>query len=186
MNPDRLFLHKCDRLARLLQSRVEAEHLDIAGIIRQLLLDKHSLVDTVNRSGLTIEFEIGSLPPLDRSETGEVWMQVLADAIDPYHRSGERKPNLVTITRNAFARHPIAELKGEKITIKDVVKYAANIAGGVHHDPRTTHDYKVVEALSELSTIEGMPSTTKQLNPLARVVMRGLRPLVAEVRSRLA
>lgn len=183
MNPNALFLHRYDRLASLIGSAKEADHLDMAALMRQLLLDKHSLADTVNKNSIKLQFEIGFLTD-PRPDLPQPIMEFLIDAIDPYCISGEREKDTVTLSRDELPKHAIARVQGTPITIKDLVKYASNVAGGVHHDPRNTHDYKVIAAINARMKFNGISFLTRQLKPIAKVVLRGLDPLVMEVKSR--
>ena len=65
MNPEPLFIQRCDQIVQLLNSVKEVELLDLGARLRQLIVDQHSLVGTVNSGKIKIRFRVNpiSLPP---------------------------------------------------------------------------------------------------------------------------
>jgi hypothetical protein len=109
---------------------------------------------------------------------------LIDDGIDPEAlppQSPARKA-AVTLNRDQFLSHVIMRLNGANISISDAIRYAANVAGGVHHDPR-----KKKELLAEFSNrfgYGGFPLGIRQLKAIARVALRGLQPLIEDVTMR--
>ena len=53
MRAEPLFLRRCEQVANFLQSQSEVDLLDIARILRQIMMDNHSLMDTANINRMT-------------------------------------------------------------------------------------------------------------------------------------
>lgn len=167
-------------MALLLKSNEEIELLDLSGILLQLLLDKKSVVDTVNINRLKLEFHVGTwrIPPHPRTI-----FQTLEDGIDP-ETSRPGGPTM-KLSRAKFLNHPVTYVEGgHYILVKDVIKYAANVAGGKHHDPKPRPEYYIIDALSQRVTGFGMPLGIHQLKSIARVTLRSFQPLVEDVEKR--
>jgi hypothetical protein len=66
--------------------------------------------------------------------------------------------------------------------VGDIIKYAANVAGGVHQAtpserPTLMHMYAAQVSMG------GLPGAIRQLQAIARVALRGLRPLIEAVEN---
>ena len=180
MKPTVLFLERYRQLSVAAEATTEISLLDLGAILRQLLADKHSLVDTANTGRLPLAFVVGEYDPFWRSIPGipEPTLYSLEDGIDP-----EDIPNPVRVilTKDGFLAHQIAMSHGNAITIKDLIKYAANVAGGVHHDPSPKVEYQAVHAASEVFMIGGLPFGIRPLRAIARVTLRALKPLADSI-----
>jgi hypothetical protein len=86
------------------------------------------------------------------------------------------------LTRDEFLAHVLVNDHGNKITIRDVIDHAANIGGGVHHDPRpkTTAIAKVDSKVM----VKGFPIGVYYLRVIAKVALRGLQPIIDDVQKR--
>lgn len=181
MDAERLLLARCKQLAVLVQSNDEVELLDMASLIRQLLFDQHSLTDSVNkgRNKVNLMFHVGdfSYPP-DQYVT----LMSLEDGIDPHTRR-PGSPSL-SLSRKRFQNHVIAHGAGQQLTIMEAIKFAANVAGGRHHDPYPKDKDKIIASLSKQHRIGGLPFGVRLQKAIARVVLRALDPLIQDVQSR--
>ena len=109
MIPNRLFLERCDQMAILLESHKQIELLDLSAILRQLLFDKKSLVDTVNTESIKLEFRVGSWgepPPI------KLTMDSLQDGLDP--ESDPANIEVLTLSRDEFAKYPVTYYEGHQ------------------------------------------------------------------------
>jgi hypothetical protein len=132
MNADRLFLERFRQLAELEQSPNEIDLLDIGAILRQLLADSHSLVGTVNAaSKLKLVFRVSDFSYAPDEFTA---LLVLEDGLD-LEASFPGKPTR-ELKLDQFLRHVVIHTPGAQHAILDVIRTAANVSGGVHHDPK--------------------------------------------------
>lgn len=175
-----LFLERCDQVAILLESHKEIELLDLSALLRQLLFDEKSLVDTVNTRPIRLEFRVGAWPPMFDPLPTHVSLE---DELDP-----ETGPpgisTAITLSRAEFARYPVTYFDGLSISVKDVIRYASNVAGGVHHDPSPRPEFRIMHALSQQIGWGGLPLGIRQLKAIGRVTLRALYPLIDDVKKR--
>jgi hypothetical protein len=179
MRPEHLFLERCEQMAILLQSHKQIELLDLSGILRQLIADKHSLMDTVNTNNLSIRFHVGKFRnPPDQFTV----LQSLEDGLDPQIRA----PNAPSthLSKDDFLAHAVIYFKGTPITVRDLIRYMTNVAGGVHHDPKPNAEYEVMKLLTQQISIGGLPLGVRQLQSVARVTWRAMGPLIEDIRKR--
>lgn len=183
MESERLFLARCQRLAILSASFERADMLDIAAILRQLFVDRHSLVDQVNANSLKLTFAVGAWPPL-LINVPPPTLIVLHDVLDPSNMSFPSRP-IFHLNRSEFYSYPLAYYETEPITVKHVIRYAANVLGGVHIDPSPSKKYALIHALSKRYGSGGLPLGVLQLKVVARMALTALAPLIEDVKARL-
>jgi hypothetical protein len=73
--------------------------------------------------------------------------------------------------------------KGKEHTVKDVIRFGANVAGAVHHDPKPRDDYKEIQAFSAMFGVGGLPAGIRQLMAISRVTLKALRPLLEAIKK---
>jgi hypothetical protein len=74
-------------------------------------------------------------------------------------------------------------VNGEAVTVRDLIDQLANIEGAVHQTaPRERREVFLREAARNLF-IGGLPAGIRQMQAIARVVLRGLAPLRDAVRN---
>ena len=128
MNTEQLFVRTIQDLDEKLRSTDEYESLMISGLLRKLLLDESPLVNQVNRKiGLKIKFNVNDCD-LSASEFGST-LHSIAGILNP-DPGLNNNPIEVTITK--LLAFPIIMYEGNKFTIKDIVKNAANVQGAIH------------------------------------------------------
>lgn len=200
MHPDYLFLRRCEQIVKLARRHDdEIAMLDIAGILRQFFLDAHPLVNTVKReTKLKLRFisnrddydeehapqpSSDGYPPI---RLAHPTFSVTMGAIDAV-ASNLPQARRATFNIDQFLRHAVARINGAPITVRMLIKLAANINGGVHYDANPTdpdmavfgtfgrdqeHDDRIISLFSA------------QIVPIANVFLRGLAPLIALVKQR--
>ncbi|HWM47047.1 MAG TPA: hypothetical protein VNR11_09055 [Xanthobacteraceae bacterium] len=180
MTPEALFLERSDQLATLIDSNKEIELLDLAGNLRQLLADKHALVDTVNTSNIRLHFHVGKF----RNEPDQFTvLQSLEDGLDPQARSPHAPST--HLSKEQFLAHPVTYFRGEVISVRNLIRYMSNVAGGVHYDPQPRPEYGTMAMLTGRISMVGLPLGVAQLRAVGRVTWRGLGPLIEDVRKRV-
>ncbi|MBA3246146.1 MAG: hypothetical protein H0T61_13360 [Actinobacteria bacterium] len=69
------------------------------------------------------------------------------------------------------------------VTVKDAVRFLCHVAGGVHHGmPKNAHEEKIDE-FCRTYQIQELPSVHASIFAVARIVVRGLEPLEAQIRQ---
>jgi hypothetical protein len=86
-----------------------------------------------------------------------------------------------SVTRDEFFKTVVMMYHGQEFTVRDVILFEANIAGGVHiGDPRNKAEEKLAILNSWVKSAEGR-ITLRQLKSIARVVLVALKPLRDQV-----
>ncbi len=180
MNPELLFLRRCEQAAILVRSEDEAELLDLAGLLRQMLLDKFKLMDGANKSGIKPTFHVGvsHFGSPDPYEDKTFW--TILQGLDPETRP-PGSPS-AEMTRDQFLAHVVINHFGDKITIKDIIKRAAEEEGGVYYDPRQKSS--AISKVNKIVLVKGFPIGTYHLKAITRVMLRGLQPIIDDARKR--
>jgi hypothetical protein len=175
-----LFLRRVDQIALIAASdtRDLVKLLDLAALLRKVLFDDKSLADTVNINRVPLRFRVRALQPNIPGFGARFLYGV--DVIEP--TEGE----VVELTRAQFGQHLIGRLPSGEVTIKDIVRYAANVAGGVHFDPQPKAKYATARQLYDAITGDDIPMSLLVLVPIGRAALRGLQPLYEDVRRRVA
>jgi hypothetical protein len=176
MTPDELFIRSLDDLHLSINSGDEYEVLRASGIIRQLFLDDHPLVNQVNRNyKLKLQFSViqPSIPAIDGIPEPDVWCAV--DSIDP-RRSPQLSPS-TDLNRDLFLGLLIGRVEGEDYSVKDIIRFAANVAGGIHSgSPKSAKD-EALGKIKKLYIFSELSVLLQHLRSIGRIILETLRPL---------
>jgi hypothetical protein len=177
MDAEPLFLARCKQIELGMQSTNEIELLDLSAHLRQLLIDDTSPLHTVNRQRrLKLEFVVSEFTQAPDSHTA---IQSLEDGVDPEtRRPGAPRKKL---SLGSFLDHTVLYLRGQPRSVGDIIKYAAHVAGGVHHAATPSEKQALMFSYASQVSIGGLPGALRQLQAIARVALRGLRPLIEAV-----
>jgi len=181
MDIDELFLERCRQIEVLMSSNNEIDLLDLAAVLRQLFLDDHPLVHKANeKERLKLRFRVGQF----RNEPDEYTLvQSLEDGVDPETRPPGSPSKEVNF--DGFINHKVLFVKGQRHSIRDVIKHASDVAGGVHRsDPKERQ--RLIAEFSAVFGIGGLPGAIRQLQAIGRVALRGLRPLIVAIEENRA
>ena len=185
MTPELLFLYCLGELDRYVRPRRSPyDYLQIARILRQLLLDRPGPADEVNRHHrIPWEFRV-NLARLSKSERRHAWISVRMDGIDPDTFS-IGKANIATLGRDQFLSVEVMSLEGVSITVKDLIRHCANQKGAVHSQrPRTDKD-KVLDRVGNALKFGDIDAATRALVPIGILTLKAIRPLATRVRNEL-
>jgi hypothetical protein len=174
MEANRLFLERCRQIETLAQSNAEIDLLDLAARLRQVFLDGDSLVHQVNREHhLKLAFVVGQFRS---TPDAHVTIASLEDGLDP----DTRPPGLPSkeVNLDGFMGHVVLYLKGHAHSVRDIIKHASDAAGGVHRTDSPREQHKKIAEFSAGCGIGGLPAAIGQLKVIARVALKGLRPLI--------
>lgn len=157
-----------------MQSHCEIDLLDLAAILRQLLLDDYPLIHKVNANHhLKLSFHVGTF----RNQPDEnVMLQSLEDGLDPETRPSGSPSKHVDF--DGFIKHQILFIKGTGHSVRDVIKLGSDVAGGVHQTQNPKDRQRLIAEYSVRIGIGGLPGAIRQLKAIARVALKGLRPLI--------
>lgn len=130
MNHSRLFEELLIELQALINSPHEYDLIKSSRVLRQLLIDGDALIHLVNQDLRAAPRFVVQIYPKEAAED-------FSPAIHPTGESGER----VELRLQEFLKHSLGADGEEKITVRDVIKYAATVLGGVHFkaEEKTKH-----------------------------------------------
>lgn len=189
MEADTLFLNRYKEMEKLSEQIEGYELVKLAAILRQLFCDEHPLVHLVNTNRLRLTFEVTADEPI-RKGALKPSFTLKPDGINPYHHENTDRllyPRAI-VSLNGFLDYVLVEdfVKNQKTTVRTVIGYTANVQGGVHFSPKPRLGYKFIHGMSGSLLSPSGPVTTYMLRSIAKVAVRGLRPLVEDVRRREA
>jgi hypothetical protein len=180
MDANSLFSERCKQIEIAMKSSREVELLDLSARLRQLLVDgSETLVHQANRDHrLKLRFSVG----LFRQEPDQyVVHQSLEDGVDPQTRAPGTPSKEVNF--DGFLGHTVLYIRGKPHTVRDVIKHASDVAGGVHLSNNLEDRQRVIAAYSKSVMLGGLPGAIRMLQAIARVTLRGLRPLIEAIEN---
>jgi len=143
--------------------------------LRLLLLD--DLLHKANeRHKLKIQFRVavpGDMPPIDFNK---FWHNIAP------HDLPEQQ--LGNINLDQFLKLRVFESRNDSVTVKDVIRAAANADGGVHLDTSKHTQEKLVLALDKEAMRFGQAASRHMLKDICSVVVASSVPLVEHIQRR--
>lgn len=181
MDLERLLIRSLDDLHRSINSKDEYEVLRAAAIIRQLFLDgDKSLFVKVNRKyRRKLAFEVVDQKPPNvlGVPQPEIWCAI--DTLDP--RKVSRRYPRITKNRKQFFQTVVAIVGGHEYTIRDLVKFVANVMGGVHAGEPQDAKEEVLAKLGELYLFSNLSVPLLYVRSIGRIILESLRETKYEV-----
>ncbi len=181
ITPEILFLKTIEDIEKRLADTDPYEILLISGLIRKLFLDDFPLVDQVNRTHkFKLAFEITVPVNMPENEPYPTFWTV-QDGLDPDTAPPFKKRH--TVTRDQFFQTVVSVINDHKYTVRDVVLFEANVVGAIHAGTPKTEKEKALKKVDSTIAVGGYVSSLRQLQAIARVVIKSLTPLRLAVSS---
>jgi len=180
-----LFVRTLDQLGEGADTADEYVATRSAGLLRQLLLDAQPLVHALNREHhLKLRFTVTDHPLLRKAvEDDKPVVRLVMDGVFP-----ETAPpgyGLRTLSLDDWLAHSAGSYRGAEFSVADVIRYLANVAGGIHAGiPTADTDHGLV-ALAGILTVQGMSGVARTIRGIVRVTLAGLQPLREAVETDL-
>ena len=176
MDDEALFIRTLKDLYQSINSNDEYEVLRASGLIRQLFLDgDNSLVERVNRTHrIKLKFEIVE-PKVPRNIVPKpaIWLSFVE--INPKIAPSDwiRKK----LNRDKFFAFIVASIEEHEYSIRELIKFAANIMGGVHSGVSKDDKQKNLEKLKGLYFFPNINTALLFIKTIGRNVLETLLPL---------
>jgi len=180
MGREQLFLNTFDELEALSRQGSQSEYdiLKIPLLLRKLLMDDLPLVEAINREyKLKIKYRINDSGP--STTQGLIYWSVL-DSFDP-DTSPPEMINPVEVRVERLLQTEVMIYKGQRITVKDIVRYLAYVEGGIHIGEPASDKDKALTELKERVQLGGYQPAIIAMRAIGRVVAKGLKPLRQEL-----
>jgi hypothetical protein len=171
----KLFVRCYDEISDGLKARDDYERLKAAAALRRMLVDEAPLALQANREHkLKLRFTINRVGDISEAPL-KPDLLFHAHGLDP--NRFKVRDGTVDVTLERFLRQPLIELPDATVTVSDLIKFAANKAGGIHFDKsRDTHESKIDAALSKLSAT-GLHPLAISLETIETIALTALKPL---------
>lgn len=161
MEETELFKCKYDELIELTNNPDSYNFLKSSAILRSFFFDGgNSLVDKILRqTSQKITFTV--VKPIS-NDLLEI-MPDLGFSYDSIVPNNHRPDLIINLNQDDFYRFEIFYHEGRKYTVRQIVKFGANVMGGVHHDPLSNKDpdyahinelqIKIINTLNDISKV---------------------------------
>jgi hypothetical protein len=178
-----LFVRTIEDLKMKVESTDLYEILNISALLRKLFLDDYPLVNKVNSEyKLKIIYHIG-LPSAFILSNGQNKNWFLLDGFDPETGRPGRENSFVSIDRLLSAT--VIRVNSNNYSVKDIIKYEANIKGGVHSGKVQNEKEQTLEDIKCFFNISGGQPSRYQLQAIGRVVLKGLNELYIVIKKNI-
>jgi hypothetical protein len=184
MNYEQWFVLTLRDVEEHVERRTTYHTLRAAGLLRHLLLDNPKLIDLANRRiRQKIRFRVLDTGAWvsSQSEGGEfeLWSNTIAPVSQEAYEDGLSRD----VTLDKFLKIHMFRWKEYSFDVKDVIRLAAHVQGGVHHGkPRDKRESIQYDLAYEKSVINE-PLYILCLIQIASVVLESLKPLRQEILS---
>ncbi|MFT4578570.1 MAG: hypothetical protein ACI9UO_001393 [Nitrospinales bacterium] len=179
MDLHKLFIKRLDDLHLSINSGDEYNVICASGIIRQLFLDGGaSLVDQVNLEYKEkLNFRV--IEPKFSKKDSPYPNEIVCAFCEFDPRRSTNANNIIDLKQDSFLSLKVGRSHGVYYSIKDIIKFAANSAGGVHKE-KSGNKKDIDLILEELQKQYPFPDKNillLQLRSIGRIILEGLRPL---------
>ncbi len=182
MEAESLFIRRCERIDLLCRSSDQIDLIDLSVPLYSVMCDQHALMDVVNHNKIKLRFEVGLNPP-DPPGWPPPASWTFIHGLDPYSASTKQPSTFVN--KDDFLGYPVAGIGELTLRVKHVIGYARNVEGGGHFDPRDLYgEYRILRLMGQSEFVAMLPLSLSHLRTIGRIAVRGLQPLVEDVRRR--
>ena len=176
-----LYLRKVQEVEQRIATRNYYNFMMAAGLLRHLFFDDPSLVEIVRREHcIQIRFEI--LVATDDASMMWFGAYFTGRQLDPEGVGEMFTRELVAIDR-LIATPFVSVDESNVFTVKEILDFCAYVRGGVHDDEPTPKQSLLFADASGVFT--GHWDLMTSVREIARIILRGLRPLTMTVYSEL-
>jgi hypothetical protein len=190
VEPDRVFVRKVqdlrsrtDPAALAAAADPDYDVLMAAPLLRELLMGDPPLLHLVNRSRrLKVRFRVARVNAYER--------EVLADAPIFYERvdglyPGSALPNstVEALSVDKLLSEMVMIVQGNTISVRDLIDYVANVAGGVHFGDPKRDKRAIMVALDGQWKLGGIDVSMRCLVAVGQIVTEALDRLVLRVEA---
>lgn len=183
VHPELLLVFTLRDVRERLDRRHPYQLIRIGGLLRHLLLDGQPLLVQANReTKLKIEFRTMNLGARGGSVAADgsvpVWDTVVAPTLADIDA-----PHVDAVPLVTFLATPLFGTKSGEFTVRDAIRQAAHIQGGVHSGTPRSDAEKIQMQASHADSMT-MPVWSQGLIQVALIVLRALDPLAKQLEEK--
>jgi hypothetical protein len=176
-----LFIRTLEDIEKRLSETDPYEILLLSGLIRKLFLDNFPLVDQINKERrIKLAFEVTVPVSMPNNEPYPTFWTI-QDGLDPDTAPSFKKHYIVN--RDQFFQTIVTIINDQRYTIRDIVQFEANVMGGVHTGTPRAEKEIILKQIDSTIAIGGYASSLRQLEAIARVILKTLEPLRKAINS---
>ena len=206
MDEKELFYFSCLDLEEKVKNANHYQILRAAGIMRQLLLDRNSLLAVVNRE-YRMKFVFEMSRPIENIEEFSANLEKNGKALfkekklrrapDPgfyYHWPKPVSGNGILLSKNQFLNYVVVVSSANTILkVKDLIRLKSNTFGGVHFD-KASWELANLKSLYGLNTrivetiddpMNFLTMTSYFFRDIVEIFLRSIRHLLKEIKEEL-
>jgi hypothetical protein len=182
MNYEQWFIFTLRDLEEHLERKTEYHIIRAAGLLRHLLLDNPRLLDLANRQiRQKIRFRILDTGAWASSQSQKGEFELWSNAIAPVSQETYDEGLSSDISLDHFLKTPMFKWKGYIFDVKEVIRLAAHIQGGVHHGKPHDQREAIQHDLAYEKSVISQPVFVLCLIQIALVVIESLKPLEQQI-----
>jgi hypothetical protein len=178
MDRQELFDRTVKKLERVVESGDEFDMLEAAAAVRKLLIDDSPLLHQVNRQRrrrVTFDVERPSALQREILKDGPVYY-FLVEGISP-RLTITASAGVEMLKLDQFLAHAAAWVRGQEISVKDLILQLAHVEGGVHAGQPSSDLERLLQEANSALLVGGMGSVARTMRGVADVVVSALKPL---------
>lgn len=184
MGAEYLFVEAFEDLERRLQERTLYAAVRSAAILRQMFVDKHTLIAQAKKPyAIKLVFSVLHPPRVDFAALGlpRPNIEILGEQIE-----GTPSPMLRTnLNHDQFLGYTVARVEDSIFSVRDLIDFLANARGGIHLGPPDDDQVLLAELESKFplrlldrsGREEQVLPTVLTIRGITKVALDGLRPL---------
>lgn len=180
MNDKEIFKYRYEKLGNILEGQNAFELLDLALILRQMLVDGYNLLDALNANlRLKINFNIYASTTKDFVEFSTSNGLPIPEVI----WFGDIDSRTKYVNKDSFLKNKILFFKGKHFSVRQIIKACANRLGGVHlgKAEQDNDEELIMRILNNNLHIGGAPSMMRALHSIGMITFKALNPLYEKI-----
>ena len=182
LHPEPWFVYTYWDLSEQMEKKTFYAVVKTSALLRQLLLDSPRLIDEANRRYKSkIEFVVLDTGAwcFAQSDNGEY--ELGTATIGPVSNESIEEGFTVSLKASRFLKIPMIKWKDFEFSVKDIIRLAAHVQGGVHRGvPRNTREH-IQLAIADKDAIFNQPTFLHCLIQVNLVVLSSLKPLAERI-----
>ena len=185
MDSEFLLINIIDEIQEKLNTPSVYNCIKISGLLRQLLFDRHNVIDAANKN---YNFEITFIA-IDCSQRLKKTNQIVPGRVIDISNNFNPKINTETepqkFTKDEFIKIIPMCYKDKYYSIHEIILFIANSEGGIHNDPQSSTKNKNFDLahLNRSLIVFDYPPVLGLIPPITEIILESLKPLYNQIKN---